>query len=800
MSATGHTLSRNPLPYGPATGLAAITRPLHHGLLERKQRVSGFQIFLASIALLLLIGVVVAVVARRKFVRAPFRVLLSLLYRKRVFGLENLPTDTGCVVVSNHVSWIDGILILWMLPRNVRFVVDGENFGNPIARWLGGAFDTILMLNNPKSIGRALKTAREGIKSGDVIGIFPEGTITRTGQLQAFKPGLKHILKGTEAPIVPMWLEGMWGSVFSFSGGKFFFKWPNRLHRTLTLYIGEPMAGTSPLEKVRNRVQAIGAQATIEQRYRYPVLAGRIIRVWRKRGRQLQAADSLGQEVSGREMLIRALALRRVLRREILSDDESYVGVLLPPSVGGVVVNVALAMDRRVSANLNYTVSSEVLNHCIADVGIKHVLSSEKFVSKFDFDLDAEIVLLDSLKDKVSALDKAISAIQATLVPTGLLCRILGLHKVQGDDLLTVIFTSGSTGMPKGVMLSNTNISHNVDAIDRAIHLDRHDTVLGVLPFFHSFGYSVTLWAAMALGPKGVYHFNPLDARQIGKLAEKYKATVLLGTPTFLRGYLRRITPEQFASLDVVVVGAEKMPADLFDSFEKKFGVRPVEGYGTTELSPLVSVNIPPTRSAAKYQLDRVEGSVGRPLPGVAARVVSPDDGEELGAGEDGMLLVTGPNVMRGYANQEDLTRAAIRDGWYVTGDIAHIDDQGFLFITGRLSRFSKIGGEMVPHVTIEDELTKLFCEGDEDEQVRVCVTAIPDEKKGERLIVLHLPTTKSIDEIRSSLSKHGLPNLFIPSPESFLEVAEIPMLGTGKLDLKRAREIALERLGGGSR
>ena len=298
----------------------------------------------------------------------------------------------------------------------------------------------------------------------------------------------------------------------------------------------------------------------------------------------------------------------------------------------------------------------------------------------------------------------------------------------------------------------------------------------------------------MTLGPRGVYHFNPLDARQIGKLAEKYKATVLLGTPTFLRGYLRRVEPEQFATLDVVVVGAEKMPADLFDAFEKRFGIRPVEGYGTTELSPLVSVNIPPARSTAKYQPDRVEGSVGRPVPGVAARIVSPDDGHELRVNEDGMLLISGPNVMRGYANREEQTREAIQDGWYVTGDIAHVDAQGFIHITGRLSRFSKIGGEMVPHVMIEDELSQLFAEGDDDECVRVCVTAVPDEKKGEKLVVLHLPTTKDIDEIRSALGQRGLPNLFIPGRNQFVEVDEIPMLGTGKLDLKLARELASER------
>jgi acyl-[acyl-carrier-protein]-phospholipid O-acyltransferase/long-chain-fatty-acid--[acyl-carrier-protein] ligase len=760
-------------------------------------RVNGWQLALAIVAAAVLIfAVLVAVLPRRRLVRGVFQVILYSLYRKRVIGLENLPKETGCVVISNHVSWIDGILILWILPRNARFVVDGENFESPLGRYLGGAFGTILMRANPKSIGRALKTAREGLKSGDVIGLFPEGTITRTGQLQAFKPGLKSILKGTDAVIVPMWSEGMWGSIFSYSGGRFFRKLPRRFRRRVTLYIGQPLPPSTPLEKVRTQVHALGAQATIDHRRNYPILPRRVIRIWRRRGRGLQAADSLGQHASGRAMLTRTLALRRVLRREVLTDGEDHVGILLPPSVGGVIVNVALSMDRRVTANLNYSASSDVLNHCINDVGIKHVLSSEKFMSKFDFDLNAEVVLLDSLRDKVTTADKAIAFVQANLVPAFILDRMLGLDKMGSDDLLTVIFTSGSTGMPKGVMLSNANISHNVDAIERAVHLNNRDVVLGILPFFHSFGYSVTLWAVMTLGPQGIYHFNPLDAKQIGNLAGKFKATVLLATPTFLRSYLRRVTAEQFSWLDVVVVGAEKMPADLFDAFEKKFGVRPVEGYGTSELSPLVSVNIPPSRSPAKFQRDRVEGSVGRPLPGIAAQVVDPDTNQERCAGEDGMLLIKGPNVMKGYANREEQTAEAIQDGWYVTGDIARIDKEGFIHITGRLSRFSKIGGEMVPHVRVEEEIGKLLSEGDDDEQVRACVTAVSDPKKGERLVVLYLSTSMSIEEICKGLSAAGLPNLFIPSQDSFIEVEEIPLLGTGKLDLKAARQLAAEKLG----
>ena len=733
--------------------------------------------------------------ARRKFVRAPFRILLTLLYRKRIVGLENLPKTGGAVVLSNHMSWIDGILILWMLPRNVRFVVDGGNFSGPVMRYLASAFDTILMMPNPKSIGRSLKEARQGLIDGEVIGIFPEGTLSRTGQLQGFKPGVKKILKKTDAAVVPMFLEGMWGSLFSFSEGKFFFKRPQFFRRNLTLHIGKPLESTASLDEMRSAVSKLSAEASLYDRRNLSVPVRRLVRAWKRRGGKLQCADSMGNEASGRAMLIRVLALRRLLRREVLQDDETHVGVLLPPSLAGTAVNVTLAMDKRISVNLNYTATSEVLDHCMEVVGGRRILTSAKFMSKMDFDLKAELFELEQLKERVTRIDKVVAALMATLLPASCLIRVLGLHKVASDDVLTVIFTSGSTGMPKGVELTNVNISHNIEAIGRAVKLDQTDVVLGVLPFFHSFGYSVTLWAAQTLGPAGVYHFNPLDARQIGKLAAKYRATVLLATPTFLRTYLRRIEPEQFKTMDVVVAGAEKMPADLFDKFEERFGVRPVEGYGATELSPLVSVNIPPSRSAAMYQPDREEGSVGRPVPGVSAMIVSSEDGHELSSGEDGMLMVRGPNVMRGYIGDPEKTSEVVHEGWYRTGDIAHVDAGGFLHITGRLSRFSKIAGEMVPHVRVEDEISKLVCGGDECGNV-VAVTSVPDAKKGERLIVLHTKIDKSPEQIREALSEAGLPNLFLPATDAFIEVESIPILGTGKLDLKGVRELAEKRTG----
>ncbi|TWT90704.1 Bifunctional protein Aas [Pseudobythopirellula maris] len=510
-----------------------------------------------------------------------------------------------------------------------------------------------------------------------------------------------------------------------------------------------------------------------------------------------KTVDTAGAKLTGGQLLMRSLVVRRMLARELLGADEKQIGVLLPPSNGAVVVNAALALDRRVAVNLNYSVTEAVMNACVRKAGIRHVLTSRKVVDKLDMKIDAEVVCLEDLRDKATLADKALGALGAYATPSALLERRLGLHTTSMDDLLTVIFTSGSTGEPKGVMLTHANIASNIDAMHRGIDLSKEDVILGILPFFHSFGYTVTLWTPLALDLSAVYHFSPLDARQIGKLSREHGATILLSTPTFLRSYMKRCNPEDFASLEVVVVGAEKLPISLSDSFEKKFGVRPVEGYGATELSPLVSVNVPACRSHTEG-VDSREGSVGQPVCGVRARVVDPESREPLAQGEEGMLEITGPNLMLGYFDDAEKTAAVVHDGWYVTGDISVIDPEGFIHITGRLSRFSKIGGEMVPHVRVEEEIQRFL--GDEEaEAVSAVVTAVPDARKGERLIVVHKAIDKSPDEIAAHLKAVGVPNLWIPGNDSYLLVDELPLLGSGKLDLKRLAEVAREHFAAGA-
>ncbi|NOZ41506.1 MAG: MFS transporter [Planctomycetes bacterium] len=716
-------------------------------------------------------------------------------YKIRVHQRHHLPEEGAALLTPNHVSWLDGLLLVAISQRPIRVIITGDLVTSWWTRGLARIMGAIpISRRNPKMAYKAIETARKALNNGELVCIFPEGRVSRSGTLQKFRPSTLDLLKGTSAPIIPVYLDELWGSIFTYRGGRFFWKCPRLVSRKVSIWFGKKLEQPHDIHELRQTVQELGADAVSGRKKRMMVLPRLMLRKCRKAMFRMKMADTTGAELTGGTLLMRTLILRRLLLREVLQDDERYVGILIPPTVGGAVTNAALALAGRVAVNLNYTVSNEIMNACIRKAGIRHVLTTKKVLEKFDFDMDAEVILLDDFREKVTTVDKLVGATQAFVTPLPILERMLGLTKMTGDDELTVIFTSGSTGVPKGVVLTNHNVGTNVEAIDQVIHLTSEDVLLGVLPFFHSFGYTVTLWTVLGLDVSGIYHTNPQEARQVGKLAGKWGATVMLATPTFLRLYLKRCQPEDFEKLDIVVTGAEKLPPGLADAFEKKFGVRPVEGYGTTELSPLVSVNVPPSRSQTD-EADIQEGSVGRPIPGVTAKTVDPETFEDLPIGTAGMLLVKGPNVMQGYMDDDDKTSEVVKDGWYVTGDIAIVDQQGFIKITGRQSRFSKIGGEMVPHINIEEAIQN-FVEGEDDENIRVAVTAVPDERKGERLIVVHSQLDHTPQEICDHLKSLGLPNLWIPSPDSFLQVEQIPVLGTGKLDLKGLAELAKGHFG----
>jgi acyl-[acyl-carrier-protein]-phospholipid O-acyltransferase/long-chain-fatty-acid--[acyl-carrier-protein] ligase len=477
--------------------------------------------------------------------------------------------------------------------------------------------------------------------------------------------------------------------------------------------------------------------------------------------------------------------------------DETIVAVWLPPGVGGCLTNIAVALLGKATANLNYTSGPESVLSAIRQCGSKKVVTAKLFTHRVKLEPGegVELIYLEDLMRQITAAHRTRAWLAALLLPRFVLERwVLGLGGHTVDDLATVIFSSGSTGEPKGVMLTHGNIAANLESMIQAAGLNLHDRILGVLPFFHSFGYTVTLWGPLQVGASAVFHADPRQAKEIGELCRTFACTIYLSTATFLRFCLRKCEPEDFKTVRFLICGAEKLAPSIAEEFCKKFGVLPMEGYGCTELSPVVATNLPDKDLDHYKQIANKPGTVGQPLPGIAARTVHPDTETTLPVGEEGLLLIHGANVMKGYLGQPELTSKVVRNGWYVTGDMAKIDEEGFITLTGRLSRFAKIGGEMVPLERVEEELN---CVLGAAERVGA-VTCVPDDSRGERLVVLYAEPALAnlgfdVAKWQRGLSDRGLPNLWVPGPRDFYPIPELPHLGSGKLDLKRLKEAAVE-------
>jgi acyl-[acyl-carrier-protein]-phospholipid O-acyltransferase / long-chain-fatty-acid--[acyl-carrier-protein] ligase len=458
----------------------------------------------------------------------------------------------------------------------------------------------------------------------------------------------------------------------------------------------------------------------------------------------------------------------------------------------------------RVPVNLNYTSSSDVIASCAKQCDINVVITAKAFVERFPkLAIPGRTLLLEDALGSPRIGEKIAALALAWLAPFSLLKRILGarstpvpaLSKQDAqaepgfpvDQLATVIFSSGSTGDPKGVMLTHFNLMSNISQVCQVFSLDVRDKILGILPFFHSFGFMAGLWLPAVHGVGVVFHANPLDAQVIGELVKKYKVTFLVATPTFLQAYLRRCPPESFGSLRYVIVGAEKLQDRLAIAFEDTFGIRPLEGYGCTECSPVVAVNSHDFRATGFRQVAAKRGRIGHPLPGVSVKIVDIDTNEPVPPGNSGMLLVKGPNVMQGYLGMPEKTAEVLHEGWYRTGDIVTMEEDGFLTITDRLSRFSKISGEMVPHIRIEETLQDL---AGVTEQV-FAVTALADEKKGERIVVLSTLSGDELEPVMQKLAQSDLPALWKPKANHFFHADALPILGTGKMDLRGIKALA---------
>jgi acyl-[acyl-carrier-protein]-phospholipid O-acyltransferase/long-chain-fatty-acid--[acyl-carrier-protein] ligase len=727
------------------------------------------------------------------FLRFLLVICTNTLYRLRIVGQEHVPQSGGALLIPNHMSFVDGFLLMASVDRPIRFVVDAAYATHPLFKWVMTAMKVIPITSagDTRMILRALRSAGQALDDGELVCIFPEGQITRTGTLLPFRRGFERIVKGRQVPVIPAHLDRVWGSIFSFEGGRFLRKWPERIPYPVSVSFGAPLPSDTPAYKLRDAVRTLGEAAWHLRKSKRRPLHREFIHAMRRHPFRFAMADQHRPHVSSLQTLIGSIVLAKALRRHW--EGQRHVGILLPPTVAGALVNVAAPLCGKTSVNLNYTVGKSGLEAAVRLAGLRTIVTSRIFVEKAKLELPdgPSVIWLEDVARTIGTGQKFFASVLALFAPARLIELACGQNTpVTMDDLATIIFSSGSTGEPKGVMLSHFNIDANAQGVGQVLHLYQDEQVLGILPFFHSFGYLV-FWFVLFNNAGIVFHPSPLDVAAIGELVSRYRITFLVTTPTFLQLYLRRCTPEQFSSLRVVLTGAEKLPSRLVQAFEDRFGIGPIEGYGITECAPVVAVNCPDFRAAGYYQPASRRGTVGQPLPGVSVQIVDPDTFTPLPPDTPGMLLVKGPNVMQGYLGREDLTAKALHDGWYITGDLALLDEDGFLTITDRLSRFSKIGGEMVPHGRVEEALQQA---AGVDMQV-FAVTGIPDERKGEQLAVLHTLDEAQIPGIVSKLAANGLPNLYIPPRPNFIKVDALPMLGTGKMDLRSLKRIAMEHL-----
>jgi acyl-[acyl-carrier-protein]-phospholipid O-acyltransferase/long-chain-fatty-acid--[acyl-carrier-protein] ligase len=736
-------------------------------------------------------------------------VTMRIFYRLRIIGADNLPIEGPALLIPNHVTWVDALLLTATNQRRIRFVMERSIYNTPLLRGLFRLLGVIPVSSEDgkKGLLEFMKQARAALDDGYMVCIFAEGALTRNGMLREFRGGFERIVKGTDYPIIPVYIGGAWGSILSYAHGRLLSRLPAFSPYPMTILFGTPMPATTTAMEVRQAVMELSCDYFDSRKPRRRSLEQYFIQAARQNWGRRAIADTSGKSLTYGRTLAGAVALagklENLLAKEVwfdsahhtnnsadhtrtLSGVEGHVGVLLPPSVGGVLTNLALSLLGRVPVNLNYTAAVGSLRSAVQQGG----LTTRAFLEKVPSLPQLEgMIMLEDILPTISGTDKLLGLLKARLFPARLLCNREGFT---ADSVATVIFSSGSTGEPKGVMLTHHNIMSNIEAFRMVFRATLNDNVCSALPFFHSLGFTATLWFPLVTGFSAAYHSNPMDGEKIAQAVREHRSTLLLATPTFLLAYLRRAKREDFASLRLVITGAEKLKGKVADAFQEKFGIRPMEGYGATELSPVITLSLPDVEVGGVRQHGAKEGSVGHPIPGVAIRVVDPESFTLLKPGEAGLMLVRGPNVMLGYLGQADKTAEVIRDGWYVTGDIGIMDEDGFIRITDRMSRFSKIGGEMVPHGVVEDELHNRL-----GQTGVVAVTAVPDEKKGERLVVLYAREATDAETLQRHMAECSLPNLWKPGRDCYVEVESLPILGTGKLDLKGIKEIALAAVGG---
>src|SRR6266567_2099061 len=690
--------------------------------------------------------------------------------------------------MSSMSRTVDALFLQLACPRPIRYVIDQAYYHRPILHPILRALGCIPI--NIRHSHAAVRAAAEKIANGEIVCLFPEGQLERAGTLLRLRRGYELIARHANAMVVPVWLDQLWGSIFSFQGGRFFTKLPRRIPYPVTIAFGKPIeANAADIATVREELLKLGEFCFSRRPSLDRHLAEECVRGLKRRSFATAVIDGIDHsELSRAKLLGAAAALSRYLRKEF-SDER--IAIVLPASKGSMLANLAVTLANKVPVDLNFTMGRAANESCCKRANLRVAISATQFMDRLkDFPWTERILKLDEL---LPGMKRQIIFwwIISVLAPARLLLGILQIPKKGGHTEAVLLFTSGTTGEPKGVVVSHRNVVGNVTQFRVLLDAKKTDAILASLPFFHTFGSTVTLWYPLIEGVRIVTFPNPLEPAKCAALIEQYQLTFLLATPTFLRLYLRKAEPEQLRSLRLIIVGAEKLPLDLASHFEKRFQKKVYEGYGLTETAPVVSVNLPdpePREPGEHVQPSSRLGSVGRLAPGIAAEIREPETNRKLSLYDTGMLWLRGPNIFEGYLHDPERTADVLQDGWLKTGDLGRFDEDGFLYIEGRLSRFSKIGGEMVPHEAIEHKIVDLLDLSGKEER-SVAIVGVQDEAKGEALVLLSAVDV-DLAQLRKKLHEAGVPNLWIPKHVQRVEA--IPVLASGKLDLKKCKELVM--------
>ncbi|PCJ30409.1 MAG: acyl-[ACP]--phospholipid O-acyltransferase [Gammaproteobacteria bacterium] len=754
------------------------------------------QVILNALTVVTLLGAAYTVwKLPQSLVRYVLGVVFAGKYRINVQGFDNMPSQGGVLMLGNHISWLDWAMIQIASPRPVRFVMEKSIY----QKWyLKGLLDLfgVIPISGASSKG-ALQTINSHLKQGDVVCLFPEGSISRSGQLGEFKKGFELCVADVEGVILPFYLRGLWGSRFSRSSSKLQALRYSGLRRDVIVAFGTSLDISTAAAEVKAAVFDLSITTWQTHTEQLPSIA----HAWIDRVKQDPSAPCM-TDIIGNNTLSRRKALTAALlfaRRFGKQSPEKNIGLLLPTSSAGLLANMAAFICGKTVINLNFTSNMQSLLSALNKAEIKTIYTSRRFVSKLEkkgievsrlFD-HASPIYLEDFQQEISGKEKLLTLLSSYL-PTSLLISLYG-QAVEITSPAAILFSSGSEGEPKGVVLSHQNIMGNIKQVSDVLDTQDKDVMMASLPLFHAFGLTVTGLMPLIEGIPAICHPDPTDTLNIAKGISQHQATIFCGTSTFLRLFNknRRIHPLMFDSLRIVIAGAERLNPEIRDDFSLKFGKSIYEGYGTTETTPVATVNIPDriTTDDWHVQTGSKKGTVGLPLPGSSVRIVDPVSLATLASGEDGLILIGGTQVMQGYLNDPEKTAEVIVEidnlRWYKTGDKGHVDKDGFLIIVDRYSRFAKIGGEMISLGAIESSINATLPEG-----VEVMTTTVADDKKGEKVVLLYAGDIEQ-EAIKACIADSGLISLMVPG--LLIAVEDIPKLGSGKSDFNTAKKIAAD-------